>query len=124
MASVFPSALAINKQGELDTKGGLILVKFVPKDKKQLPFIKANLKVEYFDLEGTKYVKWYQINREIVAQEFYSEQAIKKGVSLFYYTQTMRNLLKDMNNGDNKLSDVNKGFYLSKLAKLQNYCPK
>lgn len=33
MTSVFPSALQINKQGELDTKGGLILVKFVPKDK-------------------------------------------------------------------------------------------
>jgi hypothetical protein len=42
---------------------------------------------------------------------------------LFYYTQTMRNLLKDMKEGERILSDVNKGFYLDKIAKLQHISP-
>lgn len=124
LASVFPSALSLNKQGHLQTKGGLILVKFVSKDKKQLPIIKATLKLKYCDLQGKQFEEVYQIDRPIEAQEFYSDEAIKKGVNLFYYTQTMRNLLKDMNNGDNKLSDVNKGFYLDKLNKLETVCPQ
>lgn len=36
----------------------------------------------------------------------------------------MRNLLKDMKEGANILSDSNKGFYLDKLSKLEAFCPK
>jgi hypothetical protein len=35
----------------------------------------------------------------------------------------MRNLLKDMKEGERILSDVNKGFYLDKIAKLQHISP-
>ena len=65
----------------------------------------------------------YKIDRSIEAEEYYSHEAIKKGVSLFYYTQTIRNILKDMKEGENILSDSNKGFYLGKLDKLKEICP-
>lgn len=39
MKSGFPSALTLNKQGQLEMKGGLILVKFKSKVKEGLPKI-------------------------------------------------------------------------------------
>lgn len=48
---------------------------------------------------------------------------MRKGVNLFYYTETIRHLLKDMKEGEKQLSDSNKGQYLGELAKLKDYCP-
>jgi hypothetical protein len=37
-----------------------------------------------------------------MAEEFYSDAACKQGIELFYYAETMRNLLKSMSE---KLND-------------------
>jgi hypothetical protein len=123
MKSGFPSALTTNKQGKVEMKGGLILVKFKPTQAEGLPKISLTVDLHYADLKGNKFTQSYPIDKTIEAEEYYSDQAINKGVELFYYTQTIRNLLKDMKTGDNVLSDANKGFYLGKLDKLKAYCP-
>ena len=74
-------------------------------------------------MEGKQFKESYLIDKTIEAEEYYTDEAIKQGVGLFYYTQTVRNLLKDMKEGENLLSDSNKGFYLGKLEKLREYCP-
>lgn len=55
MKSGFPSALELNKKGEIETKGGLILVKFVPKDKKELPKLHVQVNLHYEDLNSNKF---------------------------------------------------------------------
>ena len=55
MKSGFPSDLMHNKQGKLETKGGLILVKFKPKQKEGLPKIVAKIVAHYSDLEGKEF---------------------------------------------------------------------
>ena len=40
---------------------------------------------------------------------------------LFYYTETLTNLLKSM---DKDKSDSNKSMYAEKLSKLKEYCPE
>ncbi len=49
------------------------------------------------------------------AEEYYSDSACRQGVELFYYAETMRNLLESMNE---KLSDQTRNMYLEKLNKL------
>ena len=50
MRSGFPSALLTNKLGEVETKGGLILVKLSLKEKKELPKLRIKIRLRYFDL--------------------------------------------------------------------------
>lgn len=73
-----------------------------------------NLQIDvvYSDLQGKTYTQSYFIEKSIEAEEFYSDEAAKQGVYLFYYTETIRNLLKSMKEGSNVLTDSNKGFYL------------
>jgi uncharacterized protein YegL len=99
MKSGFPSALTLNKQGRLEMKGGLILVKFKPKALEGLPKISLKIDVAYQDLRGKQFTESYIIDKTVEAEEYYSHEAAKRGVELFYYTQTIRNLLKDMKEG-------------------------
>jgi len=55
MKSGFPSALTINKQSKPEMKGGLILVKFKPKQVEGLPKISLTIDVTYADLKGDKF---------------------------------------------------------------------
>ncbi len=52
MKSGFPSALTLNKQGQVETKGGLILVKFTSTQKEGLPKISLRIDADYSDMEG------------------------------------------------------------------------
>lgn len=51
----FPSALILNKQGKVETKGGLILVKFTPKNAEGLPKIDLKLNLYYSNIDGQNY---------------------------------------------------------------------
>ena len=61
----------------------------------------------------------------MMAEEFFSDEAVKKGTTLWYYTETMRNILRKMTEDpDNKLADGNRQMYSEKLGKLRQYCPE
>ena len=108
----------------METKGGLILVKFVPKVKEGLPKLDLRVGLTYSDMAGKQFTESYTIDRSVEAEEYYSDEAARKGVELFYYVQTIRNLLKDMNSQEKALTDSNKEFYLAKLDKLKETSPK
>lgn len=68
MKSGFPSALTLNKQGKVETKGGLILVKFKPKIKESLPKIVLKIDADYSDVEGKQHNSSYNIDKIIEAE--------------------------------------------------------
>jgi hypothetical protein len=52
MTTGFPSALNVNKTGETETKGGLILVQLKLKKEEGLPQAKLGVHLTYSDMEG------------------------------------------------------------------------
>ncbi len=68
MKSGFPSALTLNKQGKVETKGGLILVKFKPKEEKELPKMSFQIDILYEDLHGQKFNQSYFIDKIVEAE--------------------------------------------------------
>ena len=65
--------------------------------KEGLPKLNLKVGMAYSDMEGQQFTESYIIDKVIEAEEFFSDEAVKKGVDLFYYVQTIKNLLKDMN---------------------------
>lgn len=73
MKSGFPSALTLNKQGQIETKGGLILVKFKPAQKEGLPSFSLRIDANYSDLKGDKFHESYLVEKSVEAEEYYSD---------------------------------------------------
>lgn len=55
----------MNKQGKIETQGGLILVKLKLKDEEKLPHIQLKVNLTYQDLEGNKFQEGYVINNKL-----------------------------------------------------------
>ena len=99
-SSTFPSEVITLKDGEVYTKGGLILLKVENEDEeKKEEEISFQITLKYLDREGRQAIQNYtysfkDVSEENFEEEVFSSDAIENGVGLYYYAQGFRKIIK------------------------------
>ena len=93
--SVFPSDVITRETGEHYMNGGLLLLK-VENDKevKYDKNINGILRMKYQDTEGKSYCHEYKVAlKDQKEGEYFDNEAIEKGIALYYYGKQYRNII-------------------------------
>lgn len=111
-----------DKEGLETTQGGLILIKFVPKDLANSQF-EGQLRLKYTSVEGEAFEQTYDLSYKPEAEQFHSVDTMTQATQSFYYTYCMKYILDKMTAEESKLSDLNKSQYSQNLEDLRQITP-
>ena len=123
MESAFPSDFTKDKDGVESTQGGLILIKFVPRNAESRNF-KGVITLKYASAQNEQFEQSFPLSFEPPAEEYHSCETMVKATKAFYFTDCMRRLLDNMNAQETKLTDLNRTQYLKSLELLREESPE
>ena len=132
IGSAFPSEIIKLKDNEgneqIYIKGGLLLLKLNYNDLDKNDILTFNFSLEYAFLDGKKSCQKYSYTIEKTKEEnYFKDNNIKKGISVYYFCIVLNHIVEVENNGDyqyldRKKDDLKKKKDLNLLETRQAVC--
>ena len=97
--SVFPSSL-LNESEKIFSRGGLILLKINPDDLNKSEDLKFDFTLEYTSFENKKYSQNYSYTIKTNLDEYFKDNNIRKGTSIYYFTTILNYIIETYNKGN------------------------
>ena len=100
----------LNGNGKIYSKGGLILLKINPVDLNKKEDLKFEFNLEYQSFNGLKSSQNYSyvIDNKNREGEYFNDNNIRKGISIYYFTNILNHIVETYNKGDyNNKNNVN-----------------
>jgi hypothetical protein len=107
LGSTFSSNL-LKIKDNLYSKGGLILLKLNYSDLNKDEDLKFNLILEYKTIDNEKSTQNYSyiINKNEKNDEYFKDNNMKKGISIYYFTSMLNHIIENEKKGIKKIKKI------------------